>query len=409
MNSSLSSVNAVLTYILERVPTLATETIPLDSCFNRVLAEPIIAPMDVPHFPSSSMDGYALRHDDLAQVETFQMIDDVTAGKVGTTPLRQGTVIRIMTGAPLPEGADTVIPVEDTNQTWHLHPESLSSTSIQFIHKTASQGANIRPRGENIQQGQRLIEANTRLLPQHIGVCASIGMTHLTVYCRPLIVIFSTGDELVELGSPLQHGQIYDSNLYMLAALVEQNGGEVKRIGVAQDSFESTLACFQEALRFNPTAIITTAGVSVGAKDYVKAVVEQIGQLNVWKVDIRPGKPFAFGSVQGIPFFGLPGNPVSAIVTFHVFVRPFLLTLQHLPNHSQLVEAIAGEDIVSDGRRTYSRVRLEMKDNMPYAYLTGTQSSGALFSMVLADGLLVIPEGQQKIEVGEKVHVQLLR
>ncbi len=409
MNSSLSSVNAVLTYILERVPTLANETIPLDSCFNRVLAEPIIAPMDVPHFPSSSMDGYALRHDDLAQVETFQMIDDVTAGKVGTTPLRQGTVIRIMTGAPLPEGADTVIPVEDTNQTWHLHPELLSSTSIQFIHKTASQGANIRPRGENIQQGQRLIEANTRLLPQHIGVCASIGMTHLTVYCRPLIVIFSTGDELVELGSPLQHGQIYDSNLYMLAALVEQNGGEVKRIGVAQDSFESTLACFQEALRFNPTAIITTAGVSVGAKDYVKAVVEQIGQLNVWKVDIRPGKPFAFGSVQGIPFFGLPGNPVSAIVTFHVFVRPFLLTLQHLPNHSQLVEAIAGEDIVSDGRRTYSRVRLEMKDNMPYAYLTGTQSSGALFSMVLADGLLVIPEGQQKIEVGEKVHVQLLR
>lgn len=408
MNSPLYSVNAVVSYILERIPTLATETIPLASCLNRVLAVPVISPLDVPQFTSSSVDGYAIRHVDLEHGQTFQVLDEVVAGQVSTTPLTQGTAIRIMTGAPLPDGADTVIPVEDTNQTWHIAPEVLSNDRIQVINKTTSKGANIRPKGENIQQGQHVIQANTRLLPQHIGVCASMGMAHLTVYCRPLVAIFSTGDELVELGNPLQLGQIYDSNLYMLAALVEQIGGQVKNIGVAQDSFESTLTSFQEALRCNPVAIITTAGVSVGARDFVKAVVEQIGQLNIWKVDLRPGKPFAFGFIQGIPFFGLPGNPVSAMVTFHVFVRPYMLALQHLPHLSQSVEAIAGEDIISDGRRTYARVRLELKEDALYAYLTGTQSSGALLSMVLADGLLVIQEGKQQIHSGEKVHVQLL-
>lgn len=408
MNSTLSNVDAVLTFILGRIPTLATETIPLKECLHRVLATPIDSPFDVPHFVSSSMDGYALRYQDLTSNETFEVMADVVAGKVSNAPLTNGTVARIMTGAPLPEGADTVIPVEDTDQTWHVTPQDTPNERVQFLNKPTSAGANIRPIGENLQHGQRIINANTRLLPQHIGVCASIGMTHLTVYRRPIIALFSTGDELVELGSPLQNGQIYDSNLYMISALVEQVGGIVQPVGIARDSFEATLACFQEALAYKPTAIITTAGVSVGVKDYVKEVVEQIGELQIWKVDIRPGKPFAFGYVQDIPFFGLPGNPVSAMVTFHVFVRPFLLALNHTTNLNQPIEAIAGEAISSDGRRTYARVRLDMRDNIPYAYLTGTQSSGALFSMVLADGLLIIPEGQQKIEFGEKVHVQLL-
>lgn len=408
MNSSLSNVNTVLNFILGRVPTLTTETIPLGKCLHRVLATPIDSPIDVPHFASSSMDGYALRYQDLADTEAFAVIDDVSAGKVGNTALRAGTVARIMTGAPLPEGADTVVPVEDTDQTWHLRSETLPSERIHFLNKPTTMGANIRPVGENIKQGQRIIEANTRLLPQHIGVCASIGMTHLTVYSQPVIALFSTGDELVELGSSLQNGQIYDSNLHMISALVEQVGGLVQPIGIARDSFEATLACFQQALSFKPTAIITTAGVSVGTKDYVKEVIEQIGELEIWKVDIRPGKPFAFGNIQGIPFFGLPGNPVSSMVTFHVFVRPFLLASTHISDPNQPIEAIAGESISSDGRRTYARVRIEIRNHIPYVYLTGTQSSGALLSMVLADGLLIIPEGQKRIEFGEKVHVQLL-
>ncbi|MEM6529809.1 MAG: molybdopterin molybdotransferase MoeA, partial [Chloroflexota bacterium] len=248
-----------------------------------------------------------------------------------------------------------------------------------------------------------------QLRPQDIGMLVSLGIGEVSVYRQPSVAIISTGDELVAVGEPLSPGKIHDSNGYMIAGLVEANGGSAIRLPAAKDTLDDVRTLFQNVLSRNPDMIVSTAGVSVGQYDVVRTVLDELGEIGFWRVNVRPGKPLAFGNIQGKPFFGLPGNPVSAMVTFDIFVRPALLKLGRLPDDTEVQMAVTGENIESDGRRTYVRVRLERKDNELVATTTGTQSSGALMSMVLADGLLIVPEGEKHVPAGTLLPVRLLR
>jgi molybdopterin molybdotransferase len=247
------------------------------------------------------------------------------------------------------------------------------------------------------------------LRPQDIGVLAALGYVKVPVYRQPRVAILSTGDELVSVGEPLALGKIRDSNSYTLAGLVATYGGIPIRLPTARDTLEDVRHLFQNALAQSPDIVLSSAGVSVGAFDVVRTVLDELGDVRFWRVNLRPGKPLAFGHLQDIPFFGLPGNPVSAIVTFEVFVRPVLLKLTGRPDQVMMAVATLGEDIHSDGRRSYLRVKLEREDGRLIARLTGTQSSGALMSVVQADGLLIVPEDVTYVSAGERLPVRLLR
>jgi len=226
---------------------------------------------------------------------------------------------------------------------------------------------------------------------------------------QPRVAIISTGDELVDIHEPLSPGKIRDSNSYMLAALVTTYGGTALRLPVARDTLDDVRRRFRDALDQRPDVILSSAGVSVGAFDVVRTILEELGQINFWRINLRPGKPLAFGHVQGVPFFGLPGNPVSAIVTFDVFVRPVLLRLGNRMDEGSTITVTTGQDIESDGRRSYLRVKLVSDNGQLIARLTGTQISSALISMVLADGLLIVPEGVTHVPAGTPMPVRLLR
>ncbi|MEL7236195.1 MAG: gephyrin-like molybdotransferase Glp, partial [Chloroflexota bacterium] len=322
--------------------------------------------------------------------------------------IEAGQAARIMTGAPVPDGADAIIPVEKTNGKWNHDADTALEPQVT-LNDAVSAGANIRPVGENIRKGQQVLSAATMLRPQDIGMLVSLGVAEVKVYRQPTVAIISTGDELVPVGEPLSPGKIHDSNSYTIAALVEANGGVAIRMPAAKDTLEDVRDLFHEALAQQPDMLVSTAGVSVGQYDVVRTVLDELGEIGFWRVNVRPGKPLAFGNIQGKPFFGLPGNPVSAMVTFDIFVRPALRKLGGMPDDTQTHTAITGEDMRSDGRRTYVRVRLEEKDGTIVATTTGTQSSGALMSMVLADGLLIIPEGQTHVPAGTALPVRLLR
>lgn len=402
--------------ILDQIPVLPAETVPIMEAFQRVLAEDVISAVDLPPFANSSMDGYAVHAEDTLQTPiTLPVITDIPAGSSPTLTLERGQAARIMTGAPLPDGADAVIPVEDTDSTWDLGGPPPQTVTI---HKGALKGASVRPIGENVRQGQTVLRAGTLIRAQDVGILASIGLEHVTVIRQPRVCILTTGDELLYPGQPLTAGKIYDANSPMLAALVQQYGGQPVVLPISPDDLESVRRLFQNALDQQPDVIISSAGVSVGAADYVRTVLEALGQIDFWRINLRPGKPLAFGMLRGmngqqIPFFGLPGNPVSAVVTFDVIVRPALLRLQRMDAQAQTetIKAQVGERIESDGRRSYLRVRLSREGQAEAwtARLTGTQSSGALMSMVEADGLLIIPEGVRVVEAGEVLPVRLLR
>jgi molybdopterin molybdotransferase len=236
-----------------------------------------------------------------------------------------------------------------------------------------------------------------------------LGYNHIQVIRQPRVAILTTGDELVGADQPLSPGKIHDTNSYTLAALVTTYGGQPIRLSPSPDTLEAVRKLFHDALAQKPDIIISSAGVSVGATDLIRIVLDELGEVNLWRINLRPGKPLAFGHLQGIPFFGLPGNPVSAMVTFDVIVRPALLKLAGKPDDTPITTAIVGEDIPSDGRRTYARVKLNYENGQLIARTTGTQSSGALMSMVVADGLLIIPEGMTEVAVGTPLPVRLLR
>lgn len=413
--SELLNVDRALDLILAKLTPLAPTRTPLMAAYGRYLAQDIIAHEDQPPFANSAVDGYAVRAADLAEARhdapvTLTVVDDIPAGKVSHVTLGEGTAARIMTGAPLPEGADAVVMVEDTDSTWRNTPDTLAPAQVA-VYVAPTQGANVRPLGESFRNGQRVLAAQTQLGAPQIGVLAALGYAEVPVLAMPHVAIFTSGDELVDVSMTPPAGSIRESNTPMLAALVQRDGGQPTRLPIARDSFASVRQTLLAALDTDPDLIVGVAGASVGTSDYTRAVLQELGEVDFWRINLRPGKPLAFGVVRGVPFFGLPGNPVSSYVTYEVLVRPALRHLAGLPaNDDRLITAFTGEPLTSDGRRSYLRVTLhrDARDRL-IATTTGTQSSGALMSLALAQGLLIIPEDVRHVPANTPLTVKLLQ
>lgn len=411
--NALLDVESALAQILMQIPPLTSEEISLEDGFQRILAQDIHAPINLPAFANSSMDGYALQAADSTQASAdspiqLKVIGDIPAGISPQFTLQSGQAARIMTGAPLPNGADAVIPVEQTDSQWRNDASSPLADSVR-IFQAVKTGDYVRPVGEDVLASEQVLPAHTRLRPQDIGLLAALGMARVQVLRQPRVAILSTGDELLATGEALSAGKIYDANSYSLAALVQQYGGVALRLPPAKDQLDAVHDLFNAALALKPDLILCSAGVSVGVYDVVRTVLDTLGKVNFWRVNVRPGKPLAFGKLAETPFFGLPGNPVSALVTFDLFVRPALLKLQGQQDDSHTIHVHTGEDIHSDGRRSYLRVKLTPDGDKTIATTTGTQSSGALISMVKADALLIVPENLSFVPAGSVLQARLLR
>ena len=409
----LLNVDSALAKILADIKTLEAETVSLPDSYNRVLAEDIISPIDLPPFDNSAMDGYAIRCEDSAAASrtnpvSLSVIMDIMAGSAPAGQLEAGAAARIMTGAPIPKGATAVIPVEDTDDNWSKGNDSPLPSHVRLFRSLGA-GENIRLAGENIKTDETVMQAGTVIGPAEIGMIAGIGFPRVAVIRQPKVVILSSGDELVDIYDELTPGKIRDTNGYTLAGLIRGAGGLPIRLPIAKDSLESIRDLYRRALEINPDLLISTAGVSVGAADLVKVVMDELGEIDFWRINMRPGKPLAYGTICGIPFFGLPGNPVSTMVTFEVLARPALAKIAGRDFNQRTVKATIADDMRGDGRRAYARVKLQREAGRLVARSTGIQSSGALMSMVLADGLAIIPEDQTFMPAGSEVDVLPLR
>ncbi len=403
-------VEEALERILARVGVLGDEQVPLARALHRVLAESVVSSLDVPPWPNSSMDGYALRSADTRLASTpapirLTIAGRVAAGHVALRALGAGEAFRIFTGGPLPEGADSVIPQENVG---------VDGGAIIVSHPVKA-GDFVRPRGEDIRAGEGVLERGRLLGPAEMGLLAALGRSQVRVRRRPRVGVLSTGDEIVDLGGYPGPGQISNSNTYSLMAQIDEAGGDPISLGVAADRLGDIEARLRWGL--DGDLLISSAGVSVGEHDFVKAALERLGaEQHLWLVDMRPGKPIAFATIpsagkRALPVFALPGNPVSAMVTFELFVRPALLRLGGRARLQRpVVQARAEAPIANPGRRRgYLRVTLSVGEDGGYrARLTGDQSSGILRSMVAADGLAVVP-GDTTVEPGGTVPVILLR
>ena len=409
---SLLSVDQARERILSHFQPVTTETLPLAGCSNRVLAQDIAATSDLPPFNNSSMDGFAVRGADVVDAATdsprnLRVVADIPAGSYPTISLGPGEAARIMTGAPVPEGADAVIPVEDTN--FDNRDAGTPAPDEVQIFKSARSGANVRPRGMDLRAGEIVLNKGRVLKPQDLGLLAMLGFANVPVYRKPRIALFSSGDELLPVEAPLEEGKIRDSNSYTLAALIEEIGAEVIRLGVAKDNPDSVKTLLEKAVELNVDLILSSAGVSVGAFDFVKQVIESDGKMDFWRVNMRPGKPLAFGQYKQIPFVGLPGNPVSSFVGFEVFVRPTLQRLRgSLAGDRPTFRVKCEEQIDSDGRESYLRAQVREEEGNFIARLTGHQGSGNLHSLVQANALLIIPAGVKCVPAGQEVNAWLI-
>ena len=409
------SVLAAQERIVSHFEPVESETLPLSQCAGRILASDILS-SDLPLFDNSSVDGFAVIATDLTTASPnspimLHVVADIPAGSSPNIILSSGNAARIMTGAPLPKGADAVIMVEDTDFNYR-ETNKIAPENVKII-KSIRAGENIRRRGMDIKSGHKVLFTGQRLRAQDIGLLAMLGMAYVNVYKRPRIALLSSGDELVPVEKHLEPGKIRDSNSYTLAVLITDVGCEVIPLGVASDNREAIQFLFDQAASVDADAIISSGGVSVGAFDYVKEVIESNGRLDFWRVNMRPGKPLAIGEYRGLPFIGLPGNPVSAFVGFEVFVRVALRRMagQHsttkLPGH-QTVRVRLAEAVESDGRESYLRAVIEDQDGGFSAKLTGHQGSGNLLSIVQANALLIIPAGVKSLAIGAQVDAWLL-
>jgi len=400
----LIAVEQALETILSRIKVLGTERMDILSGRGRVLAQDIHASLNVPPFDNSAMDGYAVKFSDIAGSSAenptrLKVIGDLPAGYSFSPTLQNGEALRIMTGAPVPDGADTVIMQEDTQ----------THENFVRILKAGSRGANIRRAGEDIRKGDRLIPAGTKLRPAQIGILASTRRACISVFQRPRVAILSTGDELVDIDEEITEGKIVTSNSYSLTALVAECGGIPVTLGIARDTKEALKERLLEGLHAD--IILSSGGVSVGDYDFVKDVLEELGlDMQFWQVSMRPGKPLAFGILGGKPCFGLPGNPVSVMVSFEQFVRP---ALRKMTGHKNLfrptVTAIAEEKVTTKkGLKYFVRCRIKPTEGSYRATTTGEQGSGILMSMAAANGLMIVPEDQETVLPGDRVKVQIL-
>lgn len=398
--------------LLKSFNEMDTEQIPLMDATGRVLADPLIARFDLPPFTNSSMDGFAVQSVDISSASleypsTLTVVGDIPAGSVPGMKVGTGQAIRIMTGAPMPAGADAVVPVEYTDFT-HRDPGTPAPERIE-VYKPIRKGGNLRPAGEDVQGGERLINRGHRLRSQDIGLCAMVGLDRVSVYRKPIVAVLSTGDELLPLGAPIAPGKIFDSNTSTLTSLIGSYGGKALNLGIVPDQEDAVEDSLDRAVREGADLILSSAGVSVGAYDFVKTVVERKGNLRFWRVNMRPGKPLAFGDYQGVPFIGLPGNPVSAFVGFEVFVRPAINKFIGLPILDRAVRKVKLlESIKSDGRESYLRAIVSNKNGDWFARLTGHQGSGNLRSLVQANALLLLPSGVKSLPIDAEVVAWLL-
>jgi len=413
------SVEEALEKVLSYVEVLEPEQKPILDCLGQVLAEDVYSTIDIPPLDNSAMDGYALRAKDTrgageSSPRYLVVVGEVAAGSMPAQEVRPGTAIRIMTGAPLPEGADAVVRFEDTDE--GNRKSSGGDLSQIGILCQASKGLNVRDRGEDIASGDLILKKGKVLRPQEIGVLASLGRPTVLVIRRPIVAILATGDELIGVDQPLAPGKIHDSNNYAIAAEVSHYGGIPKILGIGRDSVRSLTEKIDEGL--DADMLITSGGVSKGDYDIVKDVLAEHGEVGFWTVCMKPGKPLAFGimkKMEGrrerkVPHLGLPGNPVSSMVTFEQFARPAILRMMGKKILAKpAIRAIIEDDVVdTDGRRLFARVSVTKRGGQYYASVTGPQGSGILTSMAKANGLAVIPENSKGVKAGDLVEVQML-
>jgi len=412
----LISVEEALAEILRHVRPLPLERVAILDALGQVLGEEVIADVDIPPFDNSGMDGFAVRSADVARAGRMAgvrlgVVDTVAAGYVASVRLEAGMAIRIMTGAPMPEGADAVVPIEDTSDAQRQRADRLAAPAEEIeVHACVKPGENVRAAGEDVRRGETVLAPGRAIRPQEIGVLASLGRPSVLVHRRPKVAILATGDELVEPSEPLSPGKIRNSNEYTSAALVQRTGGVPLRLGVARDVSGSLSAKIREGLQRGADLFLTSGGVSVGDYDVVKDVLGLEGQMQFWQVNMKPGKPLAFGVLHGgVPLIGLPGNPVSAMVSFEQFARPAIRKmLGHVELTKPIVQAILDEDLKNSGRRGFVRVIVTRRGDGYHAIAAGEQGSGVLTSMAKANGLAVIREGLRLCPAGSQVDVQML-
>lgn len=404
MEDEMISVEEALQTILKSVPVLGLEKVDILNALGRVLGEDVYAPYHIPHWDNSAMDGYAVIHKDIQDATpenpaTLNVIADLPAGYTTKRELKQGEAIRIMTGAPIPVGSDTVVMVEDTKR---------DGDNVK-IFKANSRGNNVRKAGEDVSKGALVLPSGSVIHPADVGMLASFKRSFVSVYQQPTVAVISTGDELIDVDEDLTEGKIVSSNTYSLSSLVRYSGATPLILGIAKDRSDDLLDRFKVAVRAD--MIVSSGGVSVGDYDLVKDILNELGaEMKFWKVAMRPGQPLAFGVIEGKPTFGLPGNPVSCMVSFEQFVRPSILKASgYRQIYRPLVEARLTEPIQKKkGKKYFIRCIVRMENEQYVVSTTGEQGSGILMSMVRANGLIVLPEDKTTFETGQMVKVQIL-
>jgi molybdopterin molybdotransferase len=416
------SVEEALQKILNEINILEEESVPIMEALGQVLAEDIKSDINVPPLDNSSMDGYAVQSEDTKEAsektpKVLKVIDAVMAGAISSKEVVPGTAIRIMTGAPIPRGADSIIQFEDTDDEKNKNAAaSRPATQVSLFAETKP-GQNVRRAGESIASGKTVLKKGTVIRPSEIGLMASIGHSKVRVVRRPVVAVLSTGNEIVDISQPLPEGKIYDSNAYSIASLVKRYGGIPKILGISRDDEKELVGKLKQAQ--DADMLLTTGGVSMGDYDMVKDILARDGEMVFWKVRVKPGKPLAFGKIKGkdkngklksIPHLGLPGNATSCMVSFEIFVRPALLKMMGKKNLAKPTIEVIMEDSIknNDGRRIYDRAIIQKRDGHYYARLTGPQGSGILTSMSLANGLVLIPEDIHEVNKGDIVQALML-
>jgi molybdopterin molybdotransferase len=405
MTEPMLSVEEALERVLGAFHPLEPERVPILDALGRVLAEDVYADVDIPPYANSSMDGYAVVAADTAGASRqaparLHVAGDLAAGHVTEMAVKPGTAIRIMTGAPIPPGADAVVRVEDTE----------ARGEWVDIFAEVPVGQYVRPAGEDVRRGELVLQRGMIVRPQEVGMLATLGRSQVQAIRRPRVAVLATGDEVVEIDASLAPGKIRNANSYSNAAQVVKYGGVPVTLGIARDQVRELTEKIRAGLAQRVDLFLTSGGVSVGDFDLVKDVLAAEGEINFWRVRMKPGKPLAFGRIGGVPVLGLPGNPVSVMVSFEMFVRPAILTMLGVTELERpTVEATLMDELeCKDDRRHYLRVRVEGHEGAYRAYLTGGQGSGILSSMVKANALAVIPEDWTHAPAGARVRVMML-